>query len=292
MSTSSTNTNAGRKWPWILVVALAGVAVLAGLTALVNSRNLEFERARADALNAEKLELQEQSAGLRERLQVLEVEMQAIAQTGNQSAEAALRRQRELESARSKEVATLDRYQQTLEEARSHHEELSRKVVSLEREVADLQSEAERLRRSESDLQSQMESAMRLTAALREQLQSKEKTLASLERAYQRYKDSNQESSRQLEAVTSTIADMEELNRRRLRLLEQGTRKAREISENFRTMAVRIDSDSRGQSGMSAEITRLQSAALALEDQIAQINDLNAQATRLERRLEQARNAN
>jgi hypothetical protein len=43
---------------------------------------------------------------------------------------------------------------------------------------------------------------------------------------------------------------------------------------------------------MGAEVTRMQSAALALEDQISQINNLNAQASRLERKLEQARTAN
>jgi hypothetical protein len=95
-----------------------------------------------------------------------------------------------------------------------------------------------------------------------------------------------------LEAVSRTLTELEELNRRRVRLLEQAGRRVKDLSENLRTMAVRIDSDPRTQSAMGAEVTRMQSAAMALEDQIAQINNLNAQASRLERKLEQARNAN
>ena len=131
-----------------------------------------------------------------------------------------------------------------------------------------------------------------LIAALQEQVKSKEKTLASLEAAYQRYKDSNQESSRQLDVVSKTMADLEDLNRRRLRVIEQASRRMRELSDNLRTMAVRLDTDARGQSGMGAEITRMQSAATNLDDQVAQINNLNAQAAGLERRLEQARGSN
>lgn len=292
MTASPSTARRPAKWLWVLVAALAALAAGLAIGMFVNARNLEYERQRADKMQAEKNELLEQAAQLRERLTAIEHSMEALAAGGNQEAEQALRRQRELEKARSREAVSAGQYQQALGEARAYSEELSKKVVSLEQAVATLQQENEQIRKSGSDFESQRESSRRLIAALQEQVKSKEKTLASLEAAYQRYKDSNQESSRQLDVISKTIADLEDVNRRRLRVVEQASRRMRELSDNLRTMAVRIDTDSRGQSGMGAEITRIQSAATNLDDQIAQINNLNAQAAGLERRLEQARGSN
>lgn len=292
MTASPSTARRSAKWLWVLIVALAALAAGLAIGMFVNARNLEYERQRAEKMQAEKNELLEQAAQLRERLTSIEHSMEALAAGGNQEAEQALRRQRELEKARSREAVSAGQYQQALGEARAYSEELSKKVVSLEQVVATLQQENEQIRKNGSDFESQRESSRRLIAALQEQVKSKEKTLASLEAAYQRYKDSNQESSRQLDVVSKTIADLEDVNRRRLRVVEQASRRMRELSDNLRTMAVRIDTDSRGQSGMGAEITRIQSAATNLDDQIAQIGNLNAQAAGLERRLEQARGSN
>ncbi|MCC6264706.1 MAG: hypothetical protein IT169_14100 [Bryobacterales bacterium] len=292
MTASPSTGRKSAKWLWVLIVALAALAAGLAASVFVHARNQEFERERAEKLEAEKNELLEQSSQLRERLSSIQHAMEELAAGGNKDAEQALRRQRELEKARSREAVTAGQFQQALGEARAYSDALSKKVVSLEQELAALQQENEQARKNGSDLESQRESSRRLIAALQEQVKSKEKTLASLEAAYQRYKDSNQESSRQLDVVTKTIADLEDVNRRRLRVLEQASRRMRELSDNLRTMAVRIDTDSRGQSGMGAEITRIQSAATNLDDQIAQINNLNAQAASLERRLEQARGSN
>ncbi len=292
MTASPNAARKSAKWLWVLIVVLAALAGGLGIGMLVNARNLEHEQARATAIDAEKKELLDQAAQLRERLSTMEHSMEELAAGGNKEVEAALRKQRETERARSRDAVTAAQYQQALGEARASSEELSKKVVTLEQNLATIQQENEKLRKDGSDLESQRESSRRLIAALQEQVKTKEKTLASLEAAYQRYKDSNQESSRQLDVVSKTIADLEDVNRRRLRVLEQASRRMRELSDNLRTMAVRIDTDARGQSGMGAEITRMQSAATNLDDQVAQINNLNAQAAGLERRLEQARGSN
>ncbi len=292
MTASPSAARRSTKWLWVLIVALAALAVGLAMGVVANVRNLEQERARATKIEAEKNDLLEQTADLRERLASIERAMEELAAGGNQEVEAALRRQRETEKARSREAASVGEYQRALSEARAYSDVLSKKVVSLEQDLATIQQETERLRKDRTDLESQRESSQRLIAALQDQVKTKEKTLASLEAAYQRYKDSNQVSSRQIDVVSKTIADLEDVNRRRLRVLEQASRSMKELSDNLRTMAVRIDTDSRGQSGMGAEINRMQSAATSLDDQIAQINNLNAQASGLERRLVQVRGSN
>lgn len=292
MTASPSTARKSTKWLWVLIVALIALAGGLAMGVVTNVRNLEYERARATKIEAEKNDLIEQTEDLRERLSSIERAMEELAAGGNKEVEAALRRQRETEKARSREAASAGEYQRALSEARAYSEVLSKKVVSLEQELATIQQETERIRNEGTELASQRESSQRLIAALQEQLKTKEKTLASLEAAYQRYKDSNQVSSRQIDVVSKTIADLEDLNLRRLRVLEQASRRMKELSDNLRTMAVRIDTDSRGQSGMGAEINRMQSAATSLDDQIAQLNNLNAQASGLERRLEQVRGSN
>lgn len=291
---TKTKTTAPRraKGPWFCFGITLAIAVLLGGAALVNWRNLEFERIRADNIEAQKLELQVQASGLRERLGELEAGMQEIADTGNQAAQAALRRQREMERARSQQLATLEETQAALTSARKEQETLAARAAELRSRVESLTAETESLRKSEVELRENLAQSQRLTDALRAEVKAKERTLASLETAYQRYKDANQESSKQLQLVTRTLSELEEINRRRARMLEQAARRVREISDNYRSMAVRIDADSRTQSTLNAEFSRLQSAALAVEDQLSQINNLNAQASRLERQLEKARDIN
>lgn len=274
----------------LAVCAIA--AVVFGWMALSLRQQIETEREARGQAEAQAASLREEAASLRERFGELERELQAIAESGNQSAEAALRRQREIEAARTQQTRTELEYQSALATARAESENLAGKLVSLEREVASLRTELEDSRTRARDQQERLEQAQRLTEALKVQLAGKDKALASLETSYQRFKDSNQSASRQLELVSNTITGIEDINRRRAAMLEQAVRRLRDLSDSYRTVAVRIDSDPRMQGTFNAEVSRLQSGVLAVEDHVAQINTLNTQASQLERKLEQARNIN
>lgn len=280
------------KWLWIALAGLAALAAALAFGAVASNRNLEVERSRVAEIAAERDGLIGQTVRLRESLASIEHSMEELAAGGNQEVQAALRRQRESEKARSIEAATAGQYMKALSEAKSQNDELAKRVVALEQDLAAMRREMERAHESGAELESRQESAQRLIAALQEQVKSKERTLASLEAAYQRYKDANQESSRQIEIVSKTIAGLEDLNRNRLRVLEQASRRMRELGDSLRTMSVRIDTDSRGQSGMGTDLNRIQSTATMLDDQIAQMTNLNAQAASLEKRLQQARGSN
>lgn len=274
-----------------LAVCALATAIFAWQT-VQGKKLLEEERAGRTQAESALASLQAESTRLQERFDELEREMQSLAESGNQSAEAALKRQREAEVARRQQTRSERELQSAIANAETEKETLASRLAQAERDRDRLRTELEDAATRQRDMQESIAQAQRLTDALRTELQGKEKALASLETAYQRFKDSNQSGSRQVDLVSKTITNLEDINRRRTALLEQAVRRLRDLGDSYRTVAVRIDSNPGMQSTFNAEVGRLQSGVLAVEDQVSQINNLNTQASQLERRLEQARNSN
>jgi chromosome segregation ATPase len=197
-----------------------------------------------------------------------------------------------VEEALSQQNRSEREVQSALALTRSERDSLVDRVSALEAELERMRLQLGEADTRERDLQQSLEQAQRVAEAMKAQLQSKDQALASLETAYQRFKDSSQAGSRQLEFVTKTVTNLEDINRRRTAILEQAVRRLRELGDSYRTVAVRIGSNPEMQSTFNAEVGRLQSGVMAVEDQVSQINALNAQASQLERRLEQARTVN
>ncbi|MCW5964770.1 MAG: hypothetical protein KIT83_12080 [Bryobacterales bacterium] len=292
-SASPTPAAHARRWPWILPWILAiAVAAIFSWTNIAERQQLKDEQVARVTAEAEAQRLRNDVASLRSQLDELETEMETIAQSGNLSAEAALRRQREIESTRRAQSLSQQEFEVALANAGAQREVLAERIVQLENSVEQLRDNLASARAREENLRESVEHSRRLTEALQTQIGSKDQAYATLERAYQSFKDSSQSGSRQLETISRTLTDLEEINQRRARILEQATRRLKDLSDSYRTVAVRIDSDPRTQGTLNAEVNRLQSGVLAVEDQVAQFNTLNTQASQLERRLSQLRSAN
>lgn len=291
--TTAEPSSHARRWPWILPWALGiMVAATLGWTNFTLQQQLETAHLATTASEAEVLRLRGDAVSLRNQLGELETELEAIAESGNQSAEAALRRQREIERARRTQSVTQQEFEAALANSQAQREAMAERIVELENNVEQLREEIASAKLREANLRESVEQSKRLTDALQAQLQGKEQAFLALERSYQRFKDSSQSASRQLETISRTLTELEELNQRRARILEQATRRLKDLSDSYRTIAVRIDSDPSTQGTLNAEVSRLQSSVLAVEDQVAQFNTLNTQASQLERRLGQLRSAN
>lgn len=282
-----------RRWPWLVPWALC--LVVAGVSVWNHTnlqRMLQDEQASRGAGEAENQRLRGEVSSLRSQLDELETEMESLAESGNLSAEAALRRQREIEKARRDQSLSREQFEAALANTRAQKEELVARIVELDNSVAQLRESLDVARSREETLRESVEQSKRLAEALQAQLTGKDQALTALERSYQRFKDSSQSASRQLETISRTVTELEDINQRRARLLEQAIRRLKDLSDSYRTVAVRIDSDPRTQGTLNAEMSRLQSGVLAVEDQVAQFNTLNTQASQLERRLGQLRSTN
>ncbi|MCU0226315.1 MAG: hypothetical protein MUF01_01640 [Bryobacterales bacterium] len=293
---SSADTKApvrARRWGWMLLclIGFAGAGVL-GWTNAGLLRDLEAERVAKHSSEAEAQRQATEARQIKEELATLQEELESIAASGNQTAEEALRRQREMEKTRRAQSVSQQELEVALTNAKAEQDGLLSRIGRLEAQVEQLGQELVQAKQREEALNESVAQSRRLTEALQAQLLSKEQTLKTLERSYQRFKDSSQSASRQLEVISRTLSELETLNQRRARVLEQATRRLKDLSDSYRTVAVRIDSDPRTQGTLNAEVSRLQSGVLAVEDQVAQFNTLNTQASQLERKLGDLRDAN
>ena len=88
--------------------------------------------------------------------------------------------------------------------------------------------------------------------------------------------------------AAATLRELDELARRRDNYLNNLQRRYRDVNEQLRALAARLDHyrDSISAPSFSADLPRLQSVIQAAEEDLRQVQNLNAQALRLSQRLQ------
>lgn len=163
--------------------------------------------------------------------------------------------------------------------------EARRRIGDLETKLDVVVKESEQLAASQKNLQERMETATRLTESLQAQIRSREERLAQTEVSNQDLRKRSEESSKRVGMLSDLIAQADDLTRRRETYLNNVMRRYREATELFRTLSLRLD----GATTVSNELSRIQQAINAADEDIRQINSLNAQSARLQRDLAAAR---
>jgi len=173
--------------------------------------------------------------------------------------------------------------------------------------LAEANAEITRLQARTSDLQAQVESAAAdhhaLTAAaeaskkgladaqetvetVRAELQANSARITQLEKSNARLKEDAATAKQSPGPAQQIISDLEGIFRRRETHLNNILRRYREITEQYRAMSGVMDSQrDRGVATSAAEISRIQNSIALAEEDLKQINVLNAQAALLERKL-------
>jgi chromosome segregation ATPase len=173
--------------------------------------------------------------------------------------------------------------------------------------LAEANAEITRLQARTSDLQTQVENAVAdnrsLTAAaeaskkgladaqetvetVRAELQANSARIKQLENSNARLKEDAATARQSTAPAQQIISDLEGIFRRRDTHLNNILRRYREITEQYRAMSGVMDSQhDRGVATSAAEISRIQNSISLAEEDLKQINVLNAQAALLERKL-------
>ena len=117
--------------------------------------------------------------------------------------------------------------------------------------------------------------------------QTSRQQLADLEAANAKAKGENNENSARAAEFKRVVTNLQDINRRRDAYLTSIIRRYRDITSQFRAMSGMMDS-SRDQSSSAfsgAALTRIQNAISLADDDLRQLNELNAQELRLEDKL-------
>jgi len=181
------------------------------------------------------------------------------------------------------------------------------RAAHLRDSLAEANAEITRLQARTSDLQTQVENAAAdnrsLTAAaeaskegladaqetvetVRAELQANSARIKQLENSNARLKEDAATARQSTAPAQQIISDLEGIFRRRETHLNNILRRYREITEQYRAMSGVMDSQrDRGVATSAAEISRIQNSISLAEEDLKQINVLNAQAALLERKL-------
>jgi chromosome segregation ATPase len=192
------------------------------------------------------------------------------------------------QAALAKRDAAIERLNQELDDAHARITGLQAQLSnsSDEQEKA-LASANEGYRKEREDWQSRLDALKQeLDSAEAESEASRQRILA-LEADNAKLKSDNKESSARAAELGRVAADLEDVDRRRDPYLTSIMRRYRDLTAQFRAMSGMLDSsrDPNASAFGSEELTRIQNAVSLADDDLRQLNELNARALQLEKKL-------
>ncbi len=164
---------------------------------------------------------------------------------------------------------------------------LQSRVSELQAGVENATEENRRLAAAAEELKRNLADANQTIETIRAELKSNSGRMAEIESANARLKEQAALSGQSAAQLKQTSSDLEGLFRRREMYLNNILRRYREITEQYRAMSGVLDSrrDREAAPVRSTEIGRIQNAIALAEEDLKQIDALNAQAARLEKKL-------
>lgn len=183
---------------------------------------------------------------------------------------------------------TIERLNRELSEAHADAARLQAQLLSSsdERGTA-LASANERYRKEQEDWQHQLDALKQELDSADAESQASRQRLADLEAANAKSRSENSEGSARSAEVRRVVASLQDVDRRRDAYLTSIMRRYRDITSQFRAMSGMLDSSREPNSSAfsGAALTRIQNAVFLADDDLRQLNFLNAQARQLEEKL-------
>lgn len=276
----------GRRASLIWMAALLGAATLVALLWVI-------PRMRWTAEQQQQLErLAAERAELAARLDRLSRDLEQLREAAGEprpegaprsTAEAALTEQERAK--RLEQVRLLAATQEKLAQAAATIVALEERVHELEQAVAKITEENKRLVASESDLTGRLESANRVIETMQEELKSNSARLVRLETQNrslnQRYADAQKKLTRSAEL----LKELESVQRRQEALLSGLLQRYREVNDQLRSSALRrSNTEEQGQTS-GVDLSRIENLVSLAEEDLRQLQSLNARAARIRNEL-------
>ncbi len=177
----------------------------------------------------------------------------------------------------------LIQFREQLAAANRSVEALQVRVQELQFSLEKTTEENKRLAASEADLKEKVAVTSRVLEAVQTELKGKTMRLAELDAANRRLTDEGRTGSDKLNQLTRGLQDLEQINRRRETYLTNILRRFRDITDQYRAVAARLDRDT-GTAGAS-ELGGIQNTISMTEEDLRQLAALNAQAVRAQQRI-------
>jgi chromosome segregation ATPase len=159
-------------------------------------------------------------------------------------------------------------------------DEVRTRLREAEARLTQAQTEHTKLASAEAELRQQAAAAAQQSAGFQNEARAREARLAELDAANQRLQRQLAEAQRARPPASSP--ELEEIARRRETYLNSILTRYREATELFRALSLRLDNPRDGSSPLSNDLSRIQQAIFAADEDLRQLRALNAQAARLQ----------
>ncbi len=189
-------------------------------------------------------------------------------------------------SKREKVIARLDR---ELAETRASVADLQTQLsASHDQNAKVLASVEDRLQEQQADSQTQLEDLQKKLDAAVAESDIAHQRVAALEADNAKFKTDTAAASARATDVAHIIASLQDLESRREVYITSILRRYRDITDEFRAMSGMLDSnrDASSNACSGAVLSRIQSAVNSAEDDLRQVNELNARTSKLEKQLQ------
>ena len=165
---------------------------------------------------------------------------------------------------------------------------LQQRAQQLDSTATQLQSENKRLTAAASEARDEADSLRRLNETIDAELKSKTARADAADTLSRRAQAETGDVKQKLNLTTSILRDLDEIARRRDTYLSNLQRKYRDVNDQLRALTVRLEHyrDSNSAPSFSTDLPRLQSLVQSAEEDLRQVQTLNAQAQRLSQKLE------
>jgi hypothetical protein len=181
---------------------------------------------------------------------------------------------------RQEMIRLLDEKNARIAAGEAAQRELREKLSDFETRLAQTKAENEQLTASQKEMKEQLDTATRLAESMRDLTRGREERLAQTEVSNQDLRKRSEEAVRKLAKLGELTTQMDDVGRRREVYLNNVLRRYREATELFRALALRLD---------NPDLSRIQQTITAADEDLRQIQALNAQSTRIQKDLALAR---
>ncbi len=175
--------------------------------------------------------------------------------------------------------------QSRLSEMQSGLIEARNRVAELEASLERITAENKRLATAEAALSEDLDHTRRIVQAMEAEIRAKNERLAQLEASLRKTREELQSLSQRASAFGPIVAELSEINRRRENTVTSLQRRYRDITDQLRALAVRLDTQRDSPAAAVGDISRIQTAVLAAEEDLRQLNTLNSQSQQLMQKL-------
>lgn len=188
-------------------------------------------------------------------------------------------------TSRLEAVRLLSQMQAKLNLATTEISELKSRTRELEETTEKLRAENKQVTARETELKESLASTKALVQAIERELAAKAQRVTQLEATSQKARDEVQATSQRTAQFAAGFKELEDINRRRESSFTTLQRRYRELTDQYRALAVRLETERDNPVGFAPDVSRIQSTIQTAEDELRQINGLNAQAQRAAQRI-------